>query len=89
MNAKDTNILANDIRVQSTNLLTTLNNLRATQGKWNALDLTNALVESDISGDNEGITTLDLSAVVFDTLNAFDAVLAEGHATNLHNVAVV
>lgn len=54
-----------------------LNQLRALQREWNALDYGTTL------GDGAGAPAADVGAVVFDTVNALDATLAQGHATNM------
>lgn len=58
-----------------------INALVALQREYNALDYGNTL--DDGVGDNTGITGAEVGAVVFDTANAFVAVLAAGHATNM------
>ena len=52
--------------------------LLALQAQWNALDYGNTLIVAD-----EGLTTADIGAVVFDAANAMEAVLATGVATNM------
>lgn len=54
-----------------------LNALRALQKEWNALDYGSTL------GNESGAPAAEVGAVVFDTVNALDAVLAQGHATNM------
>lgn len=58
-----------------------INELVAMQREYNALDYGNTL--PDGTGANEGVTRTEVGAVVFDSANAFAAVLAGGHATNL------
>jgi len=58
-----------------------LNSLVALQREWNALDYGNTLEPG--AGANEGLTDVEIGAVVFDTTNAMLAVLAAGHATNM------
>lgn len=58
-----------------------LNALVALQREWNALDYGNTLEPG--AGANAGLTDTEVGAVVFDTANAFVAVLAAGHATNM------
>lgn len=58
-----------------------INELLALQHEWNALDYGNTL--ADGAGDNAGVTRAEVGAVVFDTANAFLALLQEGHATNM------
>lgn len=58
-----------------------INALVAMQREWNALDYGNTLEDGD--GANSEYTADEVGAVVFDTANAFVAVLAAGHATNM------
>jgi hypothetical protein len=58
-----------------------LNNLKAKQRQWNALNYSTTLSEG--AGANEGLTAVEVGAVVFDTTNAIEAVLNDGHAANL------
>lgn len=58
-----------------------INALVAMQREWNALDYGNTL--DDGLGENADYTADEIGAVVFDTANAFVAVLAAGHATNM------
>jgi hypothetical protein len=58
-----------------------INALVALQREWNALDYGTTLDNGE--GANAGLTKTDVGAVVFDTANAFVAVLAAGHATNM------
>lgn len=55
--------------------------LVAMQAEWNALDYSTTLDPGE--GANEGITEAEIGAVLFDTMTAFQAVLADGHATNM------
>lgn len=58
-----------------------LNALKALQLEWNALDYGTTLANGD--GANAGITAAEVGAVVFDTVNALEAVLSAGSATNM------
>ncbi len=58
-----------------------INELKALQPEWNALDYGTTLDEG--SGENAGITAAEVGAVVFDTANALTTLLAGGHATNM------
>jgi len=58
-----------------------INALVAMQREWNALDYGNTLEPG--AGANDGLTDTEVGAVVFDSANAFVAVLAAGHATNM------
>jgi len=58
-----------------------INALVALQREWNALDYGNTLEPG--AGANVGLTDTEVGAVVFDSANAFVAVLGAGHATNM------
>lgn len=58
-----------------------INTLVALQREWNALDYGSTL--PDGTDGNTGYTKNKVGAVVFDTANAFVAVLGAGHATNM------
>lgn len=58
-----------------------INELIALQREWNALDYGNVLQDGE--GANAGYTKSEVGAVVFDSANAFVAVLGAGHATNM------
>lgn len=58
-----------------------INELVALQREWNALDYGNTL--DDGEGDNADVSAAEVGSVVFDTANAFVAVLGAGHATNM------
>ena len=58
-----------------------INALVAMQREWTALDYGNTLEDGE--GGNAGYTAAEVGAVVFDTANAFVAVLNAGHATNM------
>ena len=89
MNVNDTNLFVTQARTQATNLILTLQKLAALKDKWDALDLGNTLNNGDIGGDNAGITKAQLSAVLGTSLGAFETLLSQGHATNLHAIAVI
>jgi len=89
MNAIDTNEFVTQVRTQSTNLILTLQKLHALKNKWDALDLGNTLNDSDIGGDNAGVTKAQLASVVGTSLDAFETLLSQGHETNLHQIALV
>lgn len=68
-------------RQQNKNIWDAINSLVAMQREWNALDYGNTLEDGE--GSNSGYTADEVGGVVFDTANAFVAVLAAGHATNM------
>ncbi len=68
-------------RQANTAIWDALNDLMALQREWNALDYGNTLEPG--AGSNAGLTATEVGAVVFDTANAMQAVLAAGHATNM------
>lgn len=59
--------------------------LKGAQEQWNALDYGTSL--ADGADNNEGITKVQVGAVVFDTANAIKtSVMDIGHATNVANL---
>lgn len=68
-------------RQHNTAIWDAINDLVSLQREWNALDYGNTLEPGQ--GSNEGLTAQHVGAVVFDTANAFVAVLGAGHATNM------
>lgn len=68
-------------RQHNKNIWDGINALVALQREWNALDYGNTLPDGD--GANSEYTADEVGAVVFDTANAFVAVLGAGHATNM------
>ena len=59
--------------------------LKAKQREWNALDYGNTLEDGMNNGaiTNAGVTRTEVGSVLFDTVNAMEAVLDAGHATNM------
>jgi hypothetical protein len=55
--------------------------LNAMRAEWDALDYSTTLDRGE--GPNDGIDAIMIGAVLFDTMGAFEAVLADGHATNM------
>lgn len=55
--------------------------LKALQAEWNALDYGTTLDNGE--GENTGLTKTELGSVVFDTTNAMETLLGQGHATNM------
>lgn len=66
-----------DVRRDARIIWEALGRLRGYQREWNALDYGATL------GDTSGAPAADVGAVVFATVDAFDGLLAQGHATNL------
>ena len=87
MNTQNTNIFVTQVSTQAANLIATLQKLRALRSKYDALDLGNTLSQDDIGGDNEGILIPEITAVLGNTLEALETLMAAGHATNLHKIA--
>lgn len=74
-------------REAARNLWEAQQTLLTLQAEWNAQDYGNTMTVDDFEGDNAGLTTAQIGAVVFDTANAIKtSVLDIGHATNLTNV---
>jgi hypothetical protein len=55
--------------------------MKALQAEWQALDYGTTLDAGE--GTNDGITSAEVGSVLFDTITAFETVLAAGHATNM------
>lgn len=89
MNVTDTNTYISQIRTQATNLIVTVQKLHALEEKRVAMDLGNSLNQEDVGGDNEGIQITDCMNVITTTLTALDTVMAAGHSTNLHKIAIM
>lgn len=77
---RDESFYAN-VRQANAEVWNSLHKLKSLQDEYNALDYANTL--SAGSGDNAGLTAVELAAVVFDTTNAMFTVLSTGHATNM------
>lgn len=69
------------VRQKNKQLWDAINDLAALQREWNALDYGSTLPAGE--GENTGVTSAEVGAVVFDTANAFVTVLGAGHATNM------
>ena len=70
-----------EARQAARNLWDSILALEALQSEYNALAYGDSL--PDGVGENEGVTRLEVGAVVFDTANAMRAVLDAGHSTNI------
>lgn len=66
--------------------LAALDALRALKVQADAQDMLNQLTPADFTGENEGLTAAQITAV-YTTLTAENALQAQGHATNLYTVA--
>lgn len=71
----------NNVRAANRQVWDGINALVALQREYNAMDYGTTLSPGD--GPNDGITKTELGAVVFDTANAFQTLLGQGHATNM------
>lgn len=67
------------------NLLEALKELRALKAEWDALSYATEISDTDLAETLGHVEAKDLAAV-FVTLAALEALLAAGHATNLHRV---
>lgn len=74
-----------DWRAGVSRLLNDLEELRALGSEYAALDLGNELVDGDFQGANEGITKAHFVASV-SSVEAFQTLLGQGHATNFYRV---
>ena len=70
-----------EARIANKKIWDGINELVNAQREYNALDYGTTL--PDGSGANAGVTKTEVGSVVFDTADAFLAVLAAGHATNM------
>lgn len=73
-----------EVRTAAQKVWDGINELKALQAEWNALDYSTTLAPGD--NQNTGITAAQIGSVVFDTANALEALLGQGHATNLANL---
>lgn len=71
-------------RIAARKIVQGINELKALQREWDALDYGNQLEDGE--GDNAGIAAADVGAVVHATQSALEGVLTAGHATNLHKI---
>ena len=69
------------VRAASRAIWEGINTLKAAQREWDALDYSAALKGGE--GEHAGITKDHVGSVVFDTADALEGVLKQGHATNL------
>lgn len=65
--------------------LASFNKLRALRREWDALGLSSDIAPADFVGPNVGLETANLTAV-YVTMEAIEALMAQGHATNLYSV---
>ena len=77
-----------EARRETTQLIDALDRLRAKQYEWTALDYGTTMTDEDLIGVADGLVPSDIGAVIFDTVNAIDALLQEGHATNLYKLVL-
>lgn len=70
-----------EVRAAARDLWNAMAKLRDLQREYTALDYGTTLDAG--TGENAGLTAASVGAVVFDTTNAIDGLLAQGHATNL------
>lgn len=70
-----------NVRQNVRQLWEALNNLKAAQREWNALDYGTTL--EDGIGGNVGLTKTEVVAAVFATPDAIVVLLNQGHGTNL------
>lgn len=70
-----------ETRTHARALWNAINSLEALQNEWNALDYGATL---DVgAGENAGLTSTEVGAVVFATADAMRTLLGSGHATNI------
>ena len=71
------------VRIATRKLWDALNDLKALQREWTALDYMNTLSEDAFQGENAGLDASAIAAIVFTTTDALLALLDTGHGTNL------
>ena len=74
-----------EVRIAVRQLWKALNDLKALQREWAALDYMNTLSEAAFQGENAGLDVEDIAAVLT-TADALWALLDTGHGTNLARV---
>ncbi len=74
------------VRIATRKLWDALNDLKALQREWTALDYMNTLSEDAFQGENAGLDASAIAAIVFTTTDALLALLDTGHGTNLARV---
>jgi hypothetical protein len=74
-------------RQDTTAFLRALDALMAARRQWDALDLGNTLTEEDFAGANADLTVAELTAAV-SSVDAINAFVAAGHATNLYELLI-
>ena len=60
--------------------------LREKRRVWTSQDLGNTLNQDDFTGENDNLTVADLTGGMV-SIDALEALLSAGHATNLDNLA--
>jgi len=70
----------------ATTLLQTINGLDALRKEWDGMNYLDTLPPEAFEGANSDVTKDEIAAVIGTTLDALNALLDEGHATNLYNV---
>jgi hypothetical protein len=74
------------VRMEATRVLNALDGLNALRREWDALGFSSGITSADMTGANEGITPAQVASV-YTTLDAFNSLMAAGHATNLYGVS--
>lgn len=61
--------------------------LKSMQDEWNAQAYGDNLDSSDaFEGENENLNSTKVGGVIFDTMNAIETLMNQGHATNVTNL---
>jgi hypothetical protein len=76
------------IRQAATDLVVAIERLQALKQDWIYMDLGNVLDENDFVERHSGLTVADIVAVGATTLTAIEALLAQGHGTNLYKIRI-
>lgn len=77
-----------DVETNVTTLIDAYNALRANKREWVALDYggSNLITPQDLEGASTGASVEDIANLLGTTVDAIEALLAQGHATNLYKV---
>ncbi len=91
MNIDEKNAHVGFVRTEDTNLITTLNKLRDLRQRRDSLALGSAIVDADLSGDNDGVSMADVGNfwATIDAINGLLDADGGGHRTNLYKIALV
>jgi hypothetical protein len=76
-----------EIRMAATELINALNHGHAMRAEWDARGYADSEVLGDVfTGSNADVTHEEIAAFIGTTLDALEALMAQGHATNTQAV---